>query len=208
MSNCPRLRLQRIEKSIRQQGYQHIAGIDEAGRGPLAGPVVASACVLPEGNRLSGVNDSKQLSVSQRLALFEEIISLADVDIGIGVVDALLIDQINILQATFQSMLIAISRLKCTPDFILVDGLHLPSTSIPGEALVEGDCRCQSIAAASIIAKVTRDRIMDDYDLLWPAYGFSQHKGYGTVKHLEALAIHGASPIHRMTFSPLKDSKL
>jgi len=192
------------EKEARLLGYQRIAGVDEAGRGPLAGPVVAAACVLPEGVLIEGIDDSKKLLPSERFRIFQEIISLSGVDYGIGVVDALIIDQINILQATFQAMLIAISKLAQRPDYLLIDGNRKPSTPIPAEALVKGDARSQSIAAASILAKVTRDELMLPFDAQWPQYGFANHKGYPTEEHLNAIAQHGPCPIHRMSFAPLK----
>jgi ribonuclease HII len=193
-----------IESHIRQLGYQSIAGIDEAGRGPLAGPVVAAACSIPEGIVIAKVNDSKQLTSEERAVLFEQILALSVIDYGIGIIDAKTIDSINILRATFEAMKCAISRLRVKPDYLLVDGLHLPTEEIPGLPIVEGDARSQSIAAASILAKVTRDRLMQEYHLQWPEYNFAQHKGYGTREHLEAIHRLGPCPIHRMSFEPLK----
>jgi ribonuclease HII len=192
------------EWEARRRGFQRIAGIDEAGRGPLAGPVVAAACTLPEGTFIEGVDDSKKLLPSDRFKIFQQIISLADIDYGIGVIDALIIDQINILQATFQAMLVAISHLRQKPDFLLVDGNKMPSSSIPGQAIIRGDSLSQSIAAASIIAKETRDQLMLAFHEQWPHYHFSSHKGYGTKKHLLAIEKYGPCPIHRMSFEPLK----
>jgi ribonuclease HII len=193
-----------IEEELRSQGYTAIAGVDEAGRGPLAGPVVAAACVLPKGLMLEGMNDSKKLLPSQRAALFERIKSLHEIDYGVGVIDALLIDQVNILQATFQAMLLAIHNLKRAPDYLLIDGNKMPRTPLPGQALVKGDSRSQAIAAASNIAKETRDLLMRQYHEQWPQYNFLENKGYGTKEHLSAIHTYGPCPIHRMTFEPLK----
>ncbi|MBI2743765.1 MAG: ribonuclease HII [Chlamydiales bacterium] len=191
-----------FEETARQKGYQFIAGVDEAGRGPLAGPVVASACILPKGLVIDGVNDSKKLTPEKRAELFKILTENPQISFGIGVVDAPTIDQINILQASLLAMQIAIDNLPEKPDFILVDGPHLPKTQIPGLAVVHGDSRVFSIAAASIIAKVTRDQMMREYDAKYPQYGFIKHKGYGTAAHLSAIAAHGPSPLHRMSFHP------
>jgi ribonuclease HII len=196
--------LSAMEAHARLLGYQRIAGVDEAGRGPLAGPVVAAACVIPEGLFIAGVNDSKQLQPSHREELYNQILSNEAIDYGIGIVDAATIDQINILRATFEAMRAAIAALKTEPDYLLVDGLHLPTEKIAGLAIVEGDGKSQSIAAASILAKVTRDRIMVQFHEQWPLYGFSQHKGYGTQEHVEAIHRYGPCPIHRMSFEPIK----
>lgn len=193
-------KLMLIEEQIRTLGYQSIAGVDEAGRGPLAGPVVAAACILPQGYQLRGIDDSKRLTAEQRFALYQELIKVPFIGYGIGVVEALEIDQLNILQASLKAMSLAIQRLPDRPDFILVDGNFLPLTGIPGEAVVDGDALSQAIAAASILAKVTRDQIMIGYDQLYPGYFFSKNKGYGTKDHLEALMRHGPSPIHRKSF--------
>lgn len=197
-------RLVRYEKEARGQGFNQIAGIDEAGRGPLAGPVVAAACMIPQGVFFRGVNDSKQLTAEQRAELFAQITAHADVVYGVGVILPEEIDRLNIYQATIQAMLQAVSKLAVTPDYLLVDGLMLPHPTIPSQKIIKGDTLSQSIAAASIIAKVTRDRIMQEFDLQWPQYGFKQHKGYATEQHLEAIAIHGACPIHRLSFEPFK----
>lgn len=194
-----------FETQAKQRGFRRIAGVDEAGRGPLAGPVVAAACVLPEGVEIEGIDDSKKLSPSQRLQFFQQILALADIDYGIGIVDSLIIDQINILQATFQAMVIAISRLVKKPDYVLIDGNQIPpKLSIPSQAIIRGDSLSQSIAAASILAKETRDRLMNDYHEKWPMYRFNTHKGYGTKTHLLALEKYGPCPIHRMSFEPIK----
>jgi ribonuclease HII len=192
------------EKKAQQCGFKRIAGVDEAGRGPLAGPVIAAACILPKGMLIEGIDDSKKLLPSERFQIFQKIISIPALDYGVGIVDALVIDQINILQATFQAMLVAISHLNQPPDYLLVDGNKMPSTDIPGQAIVQGDSLSQSIAAASIIAKETRDQIMRTFDEQWPQYRFSSHKGYATKEHLLAIQKYGPCPIHRMSFDPLK----
>ena len=187
------------EKKARQQGYQQIAGIDEAGRGPLAGPVVATACILPQEIDLPGIKDSKKLSPERREAFYEILFSTEGVKIGVGVVDHLRIDEINILNATKEAMIQAISKLDLNPDYLLVDGLHL-AHPIPCLKIIKGDNLSISIMAAAIIAKVTRDRVMAELDAAYPEYGFKQHKGYGTAAHLEALRRLGRSPIHRQSF--------
>ncbi len=211
LSQKERKRLEKMmlwETKAKMRGFNCVAGVDEAGRGPLAGPVVAAACILPEGTLIEGVNDSKKLLPSERFKIFQQILALAEVDYGIGIVDALIIDQVNILQATFQAMIAAISRLSQKPDYILVDGNKMPSTHIPGEAIVKGDSLSQSIAAASIIAKETRDQLMKVYHEEWPEYGFKSHKGYGTQEHLLAIQKHGPCAIHRMSFEPLKSLRV
>jgi ribonuclease HII len=192
------------EKKAREWGYLRIAGVDEAGRGPLAGPVVAAACILPEGTLIEGIDDSKKLLPSERHKIFQQILSLSEVDYGIGIIDALIIDQVNILQATFQAMIAAIARLSQKPDYLLIDGNKMPSVRIAGQAIIKGDSLSQSIAAASIIAKETRDQLMNTFHEKWPQYGFISHKGYGTKEHLQAIQKYGPCPIHRMTFAPLK----
>lgn len=192
--------LTEYEQRARTKGYQLIAGVDEAGRGPLAGPVVAAACIIPEGVYFKGINDSKQLSPEQRERLYEAIRQNPDILSGIGVVDAILIDQVNILQATFYAMVAAVAALKKKPDYLLVDGPYLPNFDIPAEGIVEGDTFSQSIMAAAIIAKCTRDQMMIKFDEQWPEYGFKRHKGYGTKEHLAALQLHGPCSIHRQTF--------
>lgn len=192
------------EIACRLNGQSVIAGIDEAGRGPLAGPVVAAACIIPEGVYIPDVNDSKLLTPQKRYALFEYITTDNRIQIGVGVVCNKEIDRINILQATIQAMLMAVAKLVNKPDVLLVDGLDLPYSEIPSEKIYQGDAKSHSIAAASVIAKETRDRIMKEEHKKWPEYGFEQHKGYGTAAHLEAIEKHGPCPIHRMSFSPLK----
>lgn len=191
-----------MENKARRLGYQHIAGVDEAGRGPLAGPVVAAACMFPKGVKVKGVDDSKKLTPEARFKLYEELISHPKITYGVGVIDALVIDEINILQATFRAMILAVASLSQKPDYIFVDGNLYPPFDVPGEAVVEGDALCFSISAASIIAKETRDRIMQGHHIEWPEYGFHKHKGYGTQAHRKAIAVHGPCPIHRMSFSP------
>lgn len=201
---CRLTQMTLYEEEARSQGYHFIAGIDEAGRGPLAGPVLAAACIIPKHIHFPGINDSKQLSHAQREALFTQITTTEGVCYSIASASPQEIDSINILQATIQAMLRAVQGLNTTPDYILVDGLKLPHPTIPTLKIIKGDCKSQSIAAASILAKVTRDRIMADLDKLWPQYGFSKHKGYGTKSHLNALALHGPCDIHRHSFAPIR----
>ena len=188
-----------------------VAGVDEAGRGPLAGPVVAAAVILPHrwleagfDERLRNLNDSKQLTEQQREDYFAILTSHVDIRYAIAVVEADWIDRINILQATHRAMNEALSRLKPTPQHALVDGRPVKTMRIPHTALVKGDSRSYSIAAASVLAKVTRDRMMLDMDKLYPGYGFGEHKGYGTPQHLAALNALGPCAIHRRSFAPLK----
>jgi ribonuclease HII len=188
-----------IESSIMQRGFRLLAGIDEAGRGPLAGPVVAAAVILPVGIDLPGVRDSKQLTPGQREAHNETILSKA-VAVGVGCVDAPTIDRINILQATLQAMVQAVRNLGLEPDFLLIDGPCRLRIDIPQEAIPKGDQLCLSISAASIVAKVHRDRLMAAYHREYPGYGFDRHKGYGTAEHLSALRRLGPCCIHRMSF--------
>jgi ribonuclease HII len=196
--------LNQYENEARLKGYQYIAGIDEAGRGPLAGPVVAAACIIPQGVWIPYVNDSKKLSPKVRASLFERIKDDRSILYGIGIVSSAEIDQINIYQATIQAMLMAVSQLAVGPDCLLVDGMNLPHPSLPCTRIVKGDALSQSVAAASIIAKETRDELMCYYHERWPQYGFNQHKGYGTAQHLEALHKHGPCDIHRRSFEPCK----
>jgi len=194
-----------FEKKLREIGIRFIAGVDEAGRGPLAGPVVAAAVVFPESifidNSLPipNLKDSKKLSNANRLK-FYDIIKEKAVSIGIGIINNEIIDQINILNATFKAMQQAIFELKPLPDYLLIDGPHFLEIGIPFAKIINGDLKCFSIAAASIIAKVVRDNIMNDYDTLYPNYGFSKHKGYGTSKHVMAIKKYGYCNIHRRTF--------
>jgi ribonuclease HII len=186
------------EKQARERGYEIIAGIDEAGRGPLAGPVVAAAVVLKEDGVILGLDDSKKLSAVKREELFKEI-NLRARGIGIGVVDEKRIDRINILEATREAMVKAVNNLNLVPDLLLIDALEI-DMKIDQFSIVRGDSLSNSIAAASIIAKVTRDHLMENYHYRYPQYGFNAHKGYGTRKHYEALEAFGPTPIHRKTF--------
>lgn len=187
------------EEALWKRGFAHVAGVDEAGRGPLAGPVVAAAVIFPPGLRIPGVNDSKKIPAARREELFG-IIHAEALAVGVGLVGHDEIDTINILQATYKAMHIALASLAPVPDHILVDGNRFSGTGIPFTAIVDGDACCHAIAAASIIAKVTRDRLMLGFDLLYPGYGFARHKGYGTAAHREAIVRLGPCPIHRRTF--------
>ncbi|MBI5022523.1 MAG: ribonuclease HII [Ignavibacteriales bacterium] len=180
-------------------GKRFIAGVDEAGRGPLAGPVVAAAVIFPSNIKIDGVNDSKTLSEKERERLFE-IINEKAVSVGVGIIEHTIIDEVNILNATFRSMHEAIGKLTNQPDHLLIDGPHFTGANIPFTAIVDGDAKCFSVAAASIIAKVTRDRLMKVYDEQYPQYGFAKHKGYGTKDHLNAIRKHGPCEIHRKSF--------
>ena len=181
------------------QDCKLICGIDEAGRGPLAGPVVAGACILPTECEILYLNDSKKLSEKKRELLFEEI-KEKSVAYSVGIADNNLIDEINILQATYVAMRNAVEGLGLTPDILLVDAVHIPETSVKQVSIVKGDALSVSIAAASILAKVTRDHLMIEYDSQYPEYGFAAHKGYGTAAHCEAIRKYGLTPIHRKTF--------
>ena len=194
-----------FEIACRRSGYKQIAGIDEAGRGALAGPVIAAAVILPAHCSTKGLRDSKQLSPKQRAYLFDEIHDVA-VSIGIGSSDHQVIDRLNILEATLLAMQEAVEKLTPSPDYLLVDGLDLPEVDVVGEAIPKGDSQSYSIAAASIIAKITRDRRMVELDRTYPNYGFSQHKGYPTSRHRQAISEFGASAIHRRTFKLLPDA--
>jgi len=187
------------ESLVRKAGYRLIAGVDEAGRGPLAGPVVAAAVIFPEGLVLEGVRDSKEMTENAREKAFPLIHEKA-LSVGVGVISAEDIDKINILQASLQAMKQAIVSLDPRPDFCLVDGIHPVPVPIPYRCLKKGDRLSHSISAASIVAKVYRDRIMCSFHEKFPVYGFSENKGYGTAQHLAALREQGACPIHRMTF--------
>jgi ribonuclease HII len=195
--------LYKFEAEAMAQGATRVAGIDEAGRGPLAGPVVAAAVWLAPGLRIAAINDSKKLSASKREALFETLTSHSEVCYAIAVVEAPEIDRINILQATYVAMRRAATALSPAPDFLLVDGRPVPHLPMPSQSIVKGDAKSASIAAASILAKVHRDALMQTYDTEFAGYGFADHKGYGTAAHLEALRRLGACPIHRRSFSPV-----
>jgi ribonuclease HII len=200
-----------FEEPLWRQGIRRVAGVDEAGRGPLAGPVVAAAAILPLRwaevglpAELAGLNDSKQLTEIQREKFFNFITNCGEIEFGIAEVDAPLIDEINILQATHRAMNAALSKLKPLPPHALVDGLPVKTLRVPQTAIVKGDGRSYSIAAASVLAKVTRDRLMHGFHAQFPEYGFAEHKGYGTPKHLEALEKFGACAIHRKSFAPIR----
>ncbi len=194
-----------FERRLWAKGINWVAGIDEAGRGPLAGPVVAAAVILPPQMTLSGLDDSKKLNPAKRETLFDLIHQVA-IAVGIGVVQAEEIDRINILQATWKAMNQAIGSLIPPPGHLLVDGGEIPGQTIPQTGIIDGDSLSASVAAASIVAKVSRDRMMEQYDLLFPAYGFARHKGYGTKEHLEAIRKHGPCPLHRRCFKGVEFS--
>lgn len=191
--------LWQIERAAREEGYRLICGVDEAGRGPLAGPVCAAAVILPPECEISGLNDSKKLTDKKRRELYDVITEKA-ICYGIALVDEKTIDEINILQSTFLAMQRAIEKLSVTPDLALIDGNRAKDFGVPVRTIVHGDALSASIAAASILAKVTRDRRMEELDGTYPQYGFAIHKGYGTKRHYEALRAYGACPIHRQTF--------
>jgi len=193
----------RYEKKLRATGVVRIAGIDEAGRGALAGPVVAAAVVLPEKFRHCKLNDSKQLAPELREEIYHELISNPEIAWAVGIVDSIEIDQINILRATHKAMRAAIAALAAPPDHALIDGLPVFPFSFPQTAIIDGDCYSLSIAAASVIAKVTRDTMMRDFCANFPEYYFGQHKGYSTELHLTKLHEFGPCPIHRRSFEPV-----
>jgi ribonuclease HII len=193
-----------FERQIQKDGFARIAGVDEAGRGPLAGPVVAAAVVLPASFSVAGVTDSKKLSAKKRETLYEAIYTEAD-GVGVGIVDAGEIDRINILRASLLAMAKAVDALAMAPDYLLIDGTFQIESPLPQKAITKGDSLSISIAAASIIAKVTRDRLMADYHILYPEYNFGKHKGYPTKAHRDAIKIHGCCPIHRKTFKGAKE---
>ncbi len=191
--------ISRFENVLWKRGIVTIAGVDEAGRGPLAGPVVAAAVVLRPGTMIEGIDDSKLIPEDEREKLFSMITAKAAA-FGVGIVGHDEIDRINILEATYRAMHAAVESLPVQPEFLLIDGNSFPATSCSCRTIVKGDARSISIGAASIVAKVTRDRLMREYHCIYPEYGFDRHKGYGTAAHLEALRIHGPCPIHRKTF--------
>jgi ribonuclease HII len=193
-----------FEARARKKGYRLVAGIDEAGRGPLAGPVVAGAVILPEGLIIGGLADSKTLPEDERERLFAIIMEKA-VSVGVGIVDSTVVDQVNILQATLAAMLQAAQKLNPAPGILLIDGNQPISWPGPQQTIIKGDALCHSISAASVVAKVTRDRIMARMALLYPQYGFGRHKGYGVPEHREAIRRHGPCPIHRMTFKGVRE---
>lgn len=189
----------KYENEAYSKGYNYVCGVDEAGRGPLCGPVVAAAAILDKDAHLEGVNDSKKLSEKKREKLFDDIMEKA-VAVGIGISDVDMIEKINILNATKEAMKEAISNLNVKPDFVLIDGNQDIKIDIDRTTVISGDALSQSIAAASIIAKVTRDRMLREYDKEYPEYGFAKHKGYGTKMHIEAIKQYGLTPIHRPSF--------
>ena len=191
-----------FEKELYKDGYEFIAGTDEAGRGPLAGPVVAAAVILPKNLIIDGVNDSKQLTEKKREELFNIIMDKA-LAVGISFIDNKKIDEINILEASRLAMMEAIKKLKIKPDYVLSDAMKM-NIDIPVKPIIKGDALSINIAAASIIAKVSRDRFMDEMDLKYPNYGFKRHKGYPTKDHIEAIKKYGITDIHRTTFKPIK----
>ena len=195
-----RKRIWKLQEYERKYGqYTYICGIDEVGRGPLAGPVVAGAVILPKDCDILYINDSKKLTAAKREELYDEIMEKA-VAAGIGMVSPQRIDEINILQATYEAMREAISKLEPAPDILLNDAVTIPEVTIPQVPIIKGDAKSISIGAASIIAKVTRDRLMVEYDQILPEYGFASNKGYGSAEHIAALKKYGPSPIHRRSF--------
>lgn len=194
-----------FETEARRCGYRFVAGLDEAGRGPLAGPVVAAAVILPRRCQLAGLNDSKQLTEMERERLYDEIRRRA-VGIGVGQASEREIDAMNILEATRLAMYRAIQALPARPDYLLLDAIELSAVSLPQRAIIKGDTLSVSIAAASVVAKVTRDRLMGDYHRQYPQYNFQAHKGYGTAEHLRMLAAHGPCAIHRRSFRPVGEA--
>jgi ribonuclease HII len=200
---APRDAHMRHERELRLAGFQWIAGIDEVGRGSLAGPVVAAAVILPERHRIRGLRDSKVLPRKRREALYELILDRATA-VGVGCMEVEVIDRINILQATKLAMREALGRLTQPPDHLVIDALSLPQVDLPQRPIIDGDAISASIAAASIVAKVTRDRICAEFDARYPAYGFARNKGYGTRRHLDALLAEGPCEWHRRSFAPVR----
>ena len=195
------INLKQMEKEFYQKGFQRIAGIDEAGRGPLAGPVVVAGVIMPKDSMIEGVNDSKKVSEKKREKLYDLIIEEA-ISYSVAVIGQDCIDDINILNATKQGLTTVVEELDVKPDLILVDALtHIDTKGIPYDSIIKGDAKCYSIAAASILAKVTRDRIMKQWDEIYPQYGFAKHKGYGTAAHITAIKEYGLCPIHRKSFT-------
>ena len=193
-------KLKEIENDLYLKGMNYICGIDEAGRGPLAGPVVVASVIMPKDSMIEGVNDSKKISESKREQLYEKIIEEA-ISYGVGIIDQKEIDEINILNATKKGLTTSLKELKVKPDIILVDALTgIDTLQIPYQSIIKGDAKAYSISAASIIAKVTRDRIMRQWDEIYPQYGFAKHKGYGTAAHIAAIKEYGICPLHRLSF--------
>lgn len=195
------LLLKKQENELRKKGFNFICGIDEAGRGPLAGPVVVASVIMPEDSMIEGVNDSKKVSEKKREKIYDQIIEEA-ISYGVGIIGQDEIDEINILNATKKGLTMSLQELTQKPDLILVDALtHIDTLGIPYDSIIKGDAKCYSISAASIIAKVTRDRIMREWDKVYPEYGFEKHKGYGTAAHIAAIKEYGLCPIHRKSFT-------
>ena len=193
-------KLKEIENDLYSKGMNYICGIDEAGRGPLAGPVVVASVIMPKDSMIEGVNDSKKISESKREQIYEKIIEEA-ISYGVGIIDQKEIDEINILNATKKGLTTSLKELKVRPDIILVDALTgIDTLQIPYQSIIKGDAKAYSISAASIIAKVTRDRIMRQWDEIYPQYGFAKHKGYGTAAHIAAIKEYGICPLHRLSF--------
>lgn len=188
-----------IEDKLYSEGYNFVCGVDEAGRGPLCGPVVAAAVILPKDEYIEGVNDSKKLTEKKREKLYDDIMMKA-VAVSIGISDVDVIEKVNILNATKLAMKQAIEKLSIKPDYVLIDGNQMIDINIKAETVVSGDAKSESIAAASIIAKVTRDRMLIEFDKKYPEYGFAKHKGYGTKSHIEAIQKYGLTDIHRPSF--------
>ena len=192
--------LKSMEKELYNKGFKYICGIDEAGRGPLAGPVVVAGVIMPKNSMIEGVNDSKKVSEKKREKLYDMILEEA-ISYSVAIIGQDVIDEMNILNATKQGVTKVVEELDVKPNLILVDALtHINTKGIPYDSIIKGDAKCYNIAAASIIAKVTRDRIMREWDEIYPQYGFINHKGYGTAKHIEAIKEYGPCPIHRRTF--------
>lgn len=192
--------LKEYENQLRSKGFEFICGIDEAGRGPLAGPVVVASVIMPADSIIEGVNDSKKVSEKKREKLYDLILEEA-ISYGVGIIGQDEIDDINILNATKKGLTMSLKELDKKPDLIIVDALtHIDTLGIPYESIIKGDAKCYSISAASIIAKVTRDRIMREWDKVYPQYGFERHKGYGTAAHISAIKENGLCPLHRLSF--------
>ena len=195
------LLLKEKENDLRKKGFQYICGIDEAGRGPLAGPVVIASVIMPADSMIEGVNDSKKISEKKREKIYDQILEEA-ISYGVAIIGQDEIDEINILNATKKGLTVSLQELSQRPDLILVDALNgIDTMGIPYDSIIKGDAKCYSIAAASIVAKVTRDRIMREWDKVYPEYGFEKHKGYGTAAHIAAIREHGLCPIHRRSFT-------
>ena len=194
-------KLKEIEKDLYNKGFNNICGIDEAGRGPLAGPVVVAGVIMPKESMIEGINDSKKVSEKKREKLYDLIIEEA-ISYSVAIIGQDVIDDINILNATKEGVTKVVDGLDVKPDLIIIDALnHINTRGIPYEPIIKGDAKCYNIAAASILAKVTRDRIMREWDEVYPQYGFVQHKGYGTAKHIQAIKEYGLTPIHRRSFT-------